>query len=66
MTYFVYLDTQFASDAPSEEEAIEEVTANLIERLQRNIVARRRKEISLEGISLIDGVASLEWVVEEE
>ena len=36
MTFFVYLDTQFASDAPSEEEAIEEVTIKLIERLQRS------------------------------
>jgi len=61
MTFFVYLDTQFASDASSAEEAIEEVTANLIERLQRSIISRRREEISL-----IDGVASLEWVVEEE
>ena len=58
MTYFISLDTQFASDAPSEEEAIDEATTKLIERLQRDIVARRR-----EGRFTID---ALEWVVEEE
>jgi hypothetical protein len=58
MTYFISLDTQFASDASSEEEAIKEVTADLIERLQRDIVARRRKEQP--------ALYSLEWVVEEE
>ena len=51
MTYFISLDTQFASDAPSEEEAIEEATTKLIERLQR----------------LQDGERDqVEWVVEEE
>ena len=52
MTFFVSLDTQFASDAPSEEEAIEEATTNLIERLQRSQVGRE--------------IDYLDWVVEEE
>jgi len=51
MTYFISLDTQFASDAPSEEEAIEEATTNLIERLQRSQDGERDQ---------------VEWVVEEE
>ncbi len=58
MTFFVSLDTQFASDASSEEEAIKEVAADLIDQLHRDIVARRRKE------QLV--LCPLEWVVEEE
>jgi hypothetical protein len=59
VTYFISLDTQFASDAPSEEEAIQEVTSNLIERLQRDTEARRREWLP-------EPKYSLEWVVEEE
>jgi len=59
MTFFVSLDTQFASDASSEEEAIQEATNNLIERLQRDTEARRRKWLP-------EPKYSLEWVVEEE
>ena len=51
MVYFVSLDTQFASDASSEEEAIEEATTKLIERLQRSQDGERDQ---------------VEWVVEEE
>jgi hypothetical protein len=57
MTFFVYLDSGFSSDAETKEEAIDEATTNLIERLQKDIVARRRKELYLDA---------LEWLVEEE
>jgi|TARA_R110002110_G_scaffold340964_1_gene551209 hypothetical protein len=51
MTFFVYLDTQFASDASSAEEAIEEATTQLIERLQRAQAGERDQ---------------VEWLIEEE
>mgnify|MGYP007011236904 CR=1 FL=1 len=57
MAFFVYLDSGFSSDAETKEEAIDEATTNLIERLQKDIVARRRKELYLDA---------LEWLVEEE
>lgn len=58
MAFFVYLDSGFSSDAETKEEAIDEATTNLIERLQKDIVARRRKEQP--------ALDSLEWLVEEE
>ena len=51
MTFFIYLDTQFVSDASSAEEAIEEATTQLIERLQRSQGGDKDQ---------------VEWLVEEE
>ena len=38
MTYFIYLESGFASDADNEEDAIEEGRQALIEQLQRGEV----------------------------
>ena len=39
MTFFIYLESSYASDAESEEDAIAEAKAGFIERLQKNEVA---------------------------
>ncbi len=51
MTYFVSLDSVFASDATTEKLAIEEATVNFIERLQRSQQGEKDQ---------------VEWLVEEE
>ena len=51
MTFFVYLESGFSSDAETEKEAIKEATTNLIERLQRSQQGEKDQ---------------VEWLVEDE
>jgi hypothetical protein len=39
VTFYIYLESGYASDAESEEDAVAEASAGFIERLQKNEVA---------------------------